>query len=58
MKRILQGLLLVALLVAPGAWLQAEKVADLPKPTGYVSDFAGVLSPADPSKSGVPVYPG
>ena len=25
---------------------RAEKVADLPKPTAYVSDFAGVLSPS------------
>jgi uncharacterized protein len=26
--------------------MSAEKVADLPAPTGYVSDFAGVLNPA------------
>ncbi len=46
MKRALQGLLLVVLFLVPAGRLHAEKVADLPKPTGYVSDFAGVLSPA------------
>ena len=35
---------LFALLV-PCAMLRAEKVADLPLPTRYVEDFAGVLSP-------------
>jgi len=45
MKRILQGLFVVLLLLAP-AGLQAEKVANLPAPTNYVSDFAGVLSPS------------
>jgi uncharacterized protein len=45
MKRLLQHLLVVSLLLATAGLLQAEKVADLPAPTGYVSDFAGVLSP-------------
>jgi uncharacterized protein len=45
MKRILFGLVVVTLLLSPTGWLQAEKVSDLPSPTGYVSDFAGVLSP-------------
>jgi uncharacterized protein len=46
MKRILQGLVVVTLLLASTAWLQAEKVSELPAPTGYVNDFAGVLAPA------------
>ena len=33
------------LLVWPLGWLSAEKIADLPVPTHYVNDFAGVLSP-------------
>jgi uncharacterized protein len=38
--------LLMALLVAaPAAHLAAQQVASLPKPTDYVSDNAGVLSP-------------
>ena len=38
-------LLLFILLTLPlGSVLWAEKVADLPAPTGYVNDFAGVLS--------------
>lgn len=45
MKRMLQWLAVVLLLVAPVGVLQAERVADLPAPTGYVNDFAGVLSP-------------
>ncbi len=36
---------LVLLLFAGGFGLFAEQVKDLPKPTNYVSDFAGVLSP-------------
>jgi uncharacterized protein len=35
--------LLWTILLSPFA--HAEKVADLPEPTGYVNDFAGVLSP-------------
>ncbi len=38
--------LLVCLLLLPIGLLRAEKVADLPLPTSYVNDFAGVLSPA------------
>ena len=37
------AVVLPLLLIASEAY--GEKVADLPKPTGYVSDFAGVLSP-------------
>jgi uncharacterized protein len=33
------------LLFACSGLVQAERVQDLPKPTNYVSDFAGVLSP-------------
>src|SRR5947209_850303 len=44
MKRILQGLVVVALLLTSGGRMQAEKVGDLPAPTGYVNDFAGVLT--------------
>ena len=46
MKRALQGLLVIVLFFAPTGRLHAEKVATLPDPTGYVNDFAGVLSPA------------
>ena len=45
MKRILQCLLAVSFILASTGRLQAEKVADLPAPTGYINDFAGVLSP-------------
>jgi uncharacterized protein len=45
MKHLLQRLLVVTLLLTTAGWLYAEKVADLPAPTGYVNDFAGVLSP-------------
>src|SRR5260370_42484462 len=45
MQRILLGVVVVTLLLSPTGWLQAEKVSDLPQPTGYVNDFAGVLSP-------------
>jgi uncharacterized protein len=37
--------ILAALLVCVPAALRAERVADLPQPTDYVSDFAHVLSP-------------
>jgi uncharacterized protein len=37
--------LLAALFAFPAAPAHAEKVADLPQPTDYVSDFAHVLSP-------------
>jgi uncharacterized protein len=48
MLRSLRWLMFVVLLVLPvlpGSTLRAESVATLPAPTGYVSDFAGVLSP-------------
>jgi uncharacterized protein len=45
MKRILQLLVAVCLILTPTGILQAEKVATLPPPTGYINDFAGVLSP-------------
>ena len=44
MNRLTRWLSVVLLLVAPVAWLPAESVKDLPAPTGYISDFAGVLS--------------
>lgn len=45
MVRTLRWLMLVALLLAPAAALHGETVQGLPAPTGYVNDFAGVLSP-------------
>jgi uncharacterized protein len=45
MNRIARCLFLVLLLVAPGVAVQGQTVATLPPPTGYVNDFAGVLSP-------------
>jgi uncharacterized protein len=39
-------LALLALLLAWSSPLLAERVQDLPRPLNYVSDFAGVLSPA------------
>jgi uncharacterized protein len=44
MKPLSRWLLIVLLLVVPAGVLTAEKVSDLPAPTGYVNDFAGVLS--------------
>src|ERR1700723_4504673 len=38
-------LALSVLLLAWSSVISAERVQDLPKPTNYVSDFAGVLSP-------------
>ncbi|SNS48473.1 uncharacterized protein SAMN05421770_1011173 [Granulicella rosea] len=46
MNRLLRPLLVLLLVLLPAGVLSAEKVADLPKPTSYVSDFAGVLSPS------------
>jgi uncharacterized protein len=43
MRKRLLGFFL--LLLAYPSQLSAERVQDLPKPTNYVSDFAGVLSP-------------
>ena len=45
MRRTLRWLTIVVLLLAPGRAVSAESVAGLPAPTGYVNDFAGVLSP-------------
>jgi uncharacterized protein len=45
--RCLMSVVLLAgsLLMAPGGSLRAETVQGLPAPTGYVNDFAGVLTP-------------
>ena len=43
MRKRLLGFFL--LLLACSSLVPAERVQDLPKPTNYVSDFAGVLSP-------------
>ena len=46
MLRTLRWLTIVVLLVAPGRALRGESVAGLPAhPTGYVNDYAGVLTP-------------
>ncbi len=45
MKRTLRWLTIVVLMVAAGRGLRGESVAGLPAPTGYVNDFAGVLTP-------------
>jgi uncharacterized protein len=42
---MLRRLMFVILLFAPGLALPGETVAGLPKPTGFVDDFAGVLTP-------------
>lgn len=46
MKRISRWLAVVVLMLVPPAFLAAESVDTLPAPTGYVNDFAGVLSPS------------
>lgn len=46
MKGLLRWLAFVVLVLMPPAFLKAEKVADLPAPTSYVSDLAGVLDDA------------
>jgi uncharacterized protein len=46
MKRVSRWLAVVLLVFAPALVLTAETVSSLPAPTGYVSDFAGVLSPS------------
>jgi uncharacterized protein len=46
MKCLSRWLAVVFLVLAPSALLTAESVSTLPPPTGYVNDFAGVLSPA------------
>ena len=45
MNRITRWLGIVLLLLVPVTPLSAESVKSLPAPTGYISDFAGVLSP-------------
>jgi uncharacterized protein len=42
---LLAAVLAALLLLAAGPLLRAERVKDLPQPTNYVSDLAGVLSP-------------
>ena len=46
MKHILRWLAVVLLVLTPATFLTAEKVSELPAPSGYVNDFAGVLSPS------------
>lgn len=46
MKRTFRWLAIVLLVLSPAAVLTAETVNSLPPPTGYVNDFAGVLSPS------------
>jgi uncharacterized protein len=49
MNHLSRWLAIVLLLFAPSAALRAESVNNLPAPTGYVNDFAGVLTPATKS---------
>lgn len=42
----MRWLVILALALVPVPGLRAEKVSDLPSPTGYVNDFAGVLDPS------------
>lgn len=44
MNRISRWLTIVVLVLAPAGWLGAESVKSLPAPSGYINDFAGVLS--------------
>src|ERR1700735_1537472 len=46
MKCITRWLAVIVLVFGPVGFLSAERVSTLPAPTGYVSDFAGVLSPS------------
>jgi uncharacterized protein len=46
MRYLSRWLAIVFLIFAPSIALTAESVSTLPAPTGYVSDFAGVLSPS------------
>ena len=46
MKRIFRWATVVSLVLVSAVWLPAEKISQLPAPTGYVNDFAGVLDPA------------
>lgn len=46
MNFLSRWLAVVLLVFAPSALVTAESVSTLPAPTGYVNDFAGVLSPS------------
>jgi uncharacterized protein len=46
MTHISRWLAIVVLIFAPSVVVTAESVSTLPAPTGYVNDFAGVLSPS------------
>jgi uncharacterized protein len=46
MNFFFRWLAVVLLVFAPSALVTAESVSTLPAPTGYVNDFAGVLSPS------------
>jgi uncharacterized protein len=46
MKCISRWLAVIVMLLGPVGFLSAEKVNTLPAPTGFVNDFAGVLSPS------------
>jgi uncharacterized protein len=46
MTYLSRWLAVVLLIFAPSVVLTAETVSSLPAPTGYVNDFAGVLSPS------------
>jgi len=46
MTSLSRWLAIVLLIFAPSVVATAESVSTLPSPTGYVSDFAGVLSPS------------
>jgi uncharacterized protein len=46
MNFLSRWLAVVLLVFAPSALVMAESVSTLPAPTGYVNDFAGVLSPS------------
>ena len=44
--RSIRAVIAALFLVVVIPFVRAERVQDLPQPTNYVSDFAGVLSPA------------
>jgi uncharacterized protein len=46
MNFLSRWLAVVLLVFAPSALVTAESVSTLPAPTGYINDFAGVLSPS------------
>jgi uncharacterized protein len=54
MKYFSRWLAVLILLLAPSAAITAESVSTLPAPTGYVNDFAGVLSPATKQNLEIP----